>query len=57
MNFFDIPMITPLRQKIALAFCANRGPTVGGNPEARVAAFEFSRQFMAENLLGSTTGK
>ena len=57
MNFFDIPMITPLRQKIALAFCASRGPTFGGNPEARVAAFEFSRQFMAENLLGSTTGK
>ena len=57
MNFFDIPMITPLRQKIALAFCASRGPTFGGNPEARVAAFEFSKQFMAENLLGGTTGK
>ena len=57
MNFFDIPMITPLRQKIALAFCANRGPTFGGNPKARDAAFEFSRQFMADNLLFNATGK
>ena len=57
MNFFDIPMITPLRQKIALALCASRGPTFGGNPEARDAAFKFSKQFMADNLLVNATGK
>ncbi len=57
MNFFDIPMITPLRQKIALALCASRGPTFGGNLKARDAAFKFSKQFMAENLLINVTGK
>ncbi|MDP6339762.1 MAG: dienelactone hydrolase family protein [Candidatus Marinimicrobia bacterium] len=50
MNFLDIPMITPLRQKIALAFCAGRGPTLGGNPEARKAAFAFAREFMQKHL-------
>lgn len=57
MNFFDIPMISPLRQKIGLMFCADRGPTFGGNPVAREASFEFSRRFMAENLLDRATRK
>ena len=51
MNFLDIPMTTPLRQKIGLASCAGRGPTYGGNPEARKAAFEFAGGFMAKHLL------
>ncbi|HJL74198.1 MAG: dienelactone hydrolase family protein [Candidatus Marinimicrobia bacterium] len=51
MNFLDIPMITPTRQKIALAFCADRGPTYGGNPVYRKAAFEFAKNFMSEHLL------
>ena len=51
MNFLNIPMITPFRQKIALAFCAGRGPTIGGNPEARKASFEFAKEFMKEHLL------
>jgi len=51
MNFLDIPMITPLRQKIALAFCADRGPTYGGNPEARKASFEFAKTFMTKHVL------
>ena len=49
-NFLKIPMITPLRQKIALAFCAGRGPTLGGNPDARKASFEFARDFMRKHL-------
>lgn len=53
MNFMDISMTTPLRQKIALAFCAGRGPTFGGHPQSRKAAFEFARTFMAEHLLNS----
>ena len=51
MNFLDIPMTTPLRQKVGLASCAGRGPTYGGNPAAREAAFEFSGGFMAKHLL------
>ena len=50
-NFLKIPMITPLRQKIALAFCAGRGPTLGGNPDARKASFEFARDFMRKHLV------
>ena len=51
MNFLDIPMITPLRQKVGLASCAGRGPTYGGNPIARKAAFEFAGGFMVKHLL------
>tara|TARA_Y100000590_G_scaffold187640_1_gene213893 strand:+ start:353 stop:1318 length:966 start_codon:yes stop_codon:yes gene_type:complete len=50
MNFLDIPMDTPLRQKIALAFCADRGPTYGGNPIARKSSFKFALDFMEINL-------
>ena len=56
MNFLNIPMTTPLRQKIGLALCtggifAKRGPTFGGNPEAREKSFEFSKNFMQKHLL------
>ncbi|HCN25507.1 MAG TPA: hypothetical protein DIS65_09135, partial [Candidatus Marinimicrobia bacterium] len=51
MNFLDIPMTTPLLQKIGLAFCAERGPSYGGNPEAREKAFQFAREFMGQYLL------
>ena len=51
MNFLNIPMTSPLLQKIGLAFCAERGPTFGGNPVSREKAFEFSKQFMTEHLL------
>ena len=50
MNFMDIPMTTPLLQKIGLMFCADRGPTFGGNKEARAQSFEFARKFMLKNL-------
>ena len=46
MNFMDIPMTTPLLQKIGLMFCADRGPTFGGNKEARAQSFEFARKFI-----------
>ena len=52
MNFMDIPMTNPTLQKIGLAFCAERGPTYGGNPESRQAAFKFAKEFMGEHLLG-----
>ena len=41
MNFLNIPMTSPLLQKIGLAFCAERGPTFGGNPVSREKAFDF----------------
>ena len=56
MNFLNIPMTTPLLQKIGLALCTNgifaeRGPTFGGNPIARQASFKFSKDFMQKELL------
>ena len=51
MNFLNIPMTTPLRQKIALGLCADRGTTIGGNVEARKASFEFARNFMTKYLV------
>ena len=51
MNFLSIPMTTPLRQKIGLYMCADRGTTMGGNPKTRKEAFKFARQFMSDYLL------
>jgi len=53
MNFLNIPMTTPLRQKLALALCAERGPTMGGNLQARQASFDLARKFMEKHLLGN----
>ena len=50
-NFLNIPMVTPIQQKISLAFCTDRGPTFGGDRRSRLAAFDFSRGFMAKHLL------
>ena len=50
MDFLNIPMTTPLRQKIGLGICAQRGPTMGGNPKSRQAAFQFAQEFMSEHL-------
>jgi len=56
MNFLNIPMTTPMLQKIGLALCtggifADRGPTFGGNPDARDKSFDFSKSFMSKHLL------
>ena len=51
MNFLSIPMITPFRQKVGLAICAERGTTMGGNPKTRKEAFQFAREFMGKHLL------
>ena len=56
MNFLNIPMTTPVRQKIGLALCtggifAERGPMFGGNPKSREKSFSFSRSFMQSHLL------
>jgi len=51
MNFLNIPMSSPILQKIGLSFCASRGTTLGGNIDARNNAHEFSRLFMQKHLL------
>ena len=51
MGFMNIAMTTPFRQKIGLGLCAKRGPTMGGNPEARNSSFQFTRKFMTQHLL------
>ena len=53
MNFLNIPMTSPTLQKIGLSFCADRGPTLGGNPASREAAFKFAKEFMGQHLLGT----
>lgn len=58
MNFLNIPMTTPTRQKIGLALCtggifAERGPMFGGNLESRQESFKFSRSFMQSHLLSN----
>jgi len=53
MNFLNIPMKSPLLQKIGLAFCAERGATFGGNPVSREKAFDYSRNFMSQHLLSN----
>ena len=51
MNYLNIPMTSPFLQKIGLSFCVDRGPTIGGNAEAREKAFKFSKDFMRKYLL------
>ncbi len=51
MNIFNIPMITPFRQKVSLALCAKRGTKIGGNPIARKASFDFAKTFLNQNLV------
>ncbi|RPG60433.1 MAG: hypothetical protein CBD51_001000 [Flavobacteriales bacterium TMED191] len=51
MNFLNIPMSSPLLQKIGLASCVKRGPTYGGNPIIKNKSIEFSKEFMKKHLL------
>ena len=50
-NKSNLPIRSAFFQKISLAFCTKRGPTYGGNIEARIASFKFSREFMKAHLL------
>ena len=49
-EYWQIPINTPLRQKLALLTCADRGPSMGGNTEAREASFKFSAEFFTKYL-------
>ena len=46
MNFMNIPMTNWFTQMIGFYFCADRNPRLGGHPEARKVAFEFSELFL-----------
>ena len=49
-EYWNIPINTPLRQKLALMTCAGRGPSMGGNTEAREQSFQFSAEFFTKYL-------
>jgi len=49
-EYWNIPINTPLRQKLALMTCAGRGPSMGGNAEAREQSFQFSAEFFTKYL-------
>ena len=51
MNWLNIPMRSPSLQKLGFSFCADRGPSIGGNEIAREKAFKFSKEFMSKYLL------
>ena len=51
MNYLNIPMSNPFLQKIGFMMCVSRGVVWGGNSDARIKSFEFSKDFMQETLL------
>ena len=51
MNYLYLPMSSPMMQKIGFLFCVERGVKLGGNPETRKKAFEFSKFFMRKTLI------
>ena len=50
MNYLNLPMSSPLMQKIGFLFCVERGVNLGGNPKSRAEAFAFSKSFMMRTL-------
>ena len=50
MNYLNLPMSSPIMQKIGFLFCVKRGVNLGGNPESREKAFAFSKSFMMRTL-------
>lgn len=51
MNYLNIPMSTPLLQKLGFLFCVDRGVNYGGNPEARAQSYPFALAFMQHHLM------
>ena len=50
MNYLQLPMSSPLMQKLGFLFCVERGVNIGGNPAARAKSFPFAARFMEETL-------
>ena len=51
MNYFKIPMSSPVLQKIGFLFCVSRGVNIGGNSIAREKSLVFAKNFMKRNLI------
>ena len=51
MNYLHLPMSSPIKQKVGFLFCVERGVYLGGNPESRKKAFQFSKYFMKKTLM------
>ena len=52
-TLISIPMKNGLMQKLGLMFCAEKGPTFGGNDFAREDALIFAKSFMKKHLLNN----
>jgi len=50
MNYLQLPMSSPLLQKLGFMFCVEQGVDIGGNPAARKKAFAFAKEFMHTTL-------
>ena len=50
MNYLNIPMSNAFLQKIGFLFCATKGVTIGGNPDAREQSLKFAKDFMIKTL-------
>lgn len=54
MNYLQLPMSSPLLQKLGFMFCVEQGVDIGGNPAARKKAFAFAKKFMHTTLKGAS---
>jgi dienelactone hydrolase len=54
MNYLQLPMSSPLLQKLGFMFCVEQGVDIGGNPAARKKAFTFAKEFMHTTLKGAS---
>ena len=54
MNYLQLPMSSPLLQKLGFMFCVEQGVDIGGNPAARKKAFAFAKEFMHTTLKGTS---
>ena len=54
MNYLQLPMSSPLLQKLGFMFCVEQGVDIGGNPAARKKAFAFANEFMHTTLKGAS---
>ena len=54
MNYLQLPMSSPLLQKLGFMFCVEQGVDIGGNPAARKKAFDFAKEFMHTTLKGAS---
>ena len=54
MNYLQLPMSSPLLQKLGFMFCVEQGVDIGGSPAARKKAFAFAKEFMHTTLKGTS---